>query len=132
MSKGKVLIVDDEPDIIRAISMRLKAEGYDAVAAMDGMQAVNMAMKEHPDLIILDIGLPAGDGHSVVERLQASTITCTTPIIFLTARTSEEDYKKAMSRGVNRYITKPFDPQELISCVASLITGVTIDNQKAN
>ncbi|MFH1891887.1 MAG: response regulator [Candidatus Zixiibacteriota bacterium] len=121
MSKGKILVVDDEPELVRAVSMRLRAEGYDVLTAMDGMQATNVAMRETLDLIILDIGMPAGDGHVVARRLRESIRTSAIPIIFLTAKTSEQDFSRAYDAGVDKYITKPYDPLELMSAVDSLM-----------
>ncbi|MBU1318780.1 MAG: response regulator [candidate division Zixibacteria bacterium] len=121
MSKGKILVVDDEPELVRAVSMRLRAEGYDVLTAMDGMQATNVAMRETLDLIILDIGMPAGDGHVVARRLRESIRTSAIPIIFLTAKTSELDFSRAYDEGVDKYITKPYDPLELMSAVDSLM-----------
>jgi DNA-binding response OmpR family regulator len=126
MSKGKVLVVDDEPDIVRTISMRLKANGYEVITALDGAQATAIALREEPDLVILDIGMPAGNGHVVAERLKASSKTCSIPIIFLTARTAQSDFKKASDLGVARYITKPFDPQELLLCVKGLLSAESV------
>jgi len=120
MSKGKILIVDDEPEIVKAVSMRLNASGYETVIAMDGLQATSKAIKEQPDVIILDIGMPAGDGHTVVQRLKISVKTNCIPIVFLTARTSEEDRQKAYDQGVDKYITKPFDSDELIAAIDEL------------
>ncbi len=121
MAKGKILVVDDEPEIVRSIGMRLRAGGYEVVSAMDGLQATNVALREQPDLIILDIGMPAGDGHVVAKRLSQSIRTCSVPIIFLTARTAEEDFNKAWDAGVAKYIVKPFDPDELMTAVESLL-----------
>ncbi len=122
MYKGKVLVVDDEPDIIKTVSLQLKASGYEVVSAMDGLQATNIAIIEQPDLIILDIGMPVGDGHTVANRLKNSSKTCSVPIIFLTASTNPEDYKKAFNAGIAKYITKPFDPRELLTAVDDLLT----------
>jgi DNA-binding response OmpR family regulator len=120
MAKAKVMIVDDEPEIVRSLGMRLRANGYDVVSAMDGLQATNVAMKEQPDVIILDIGLPAGDGHMVAKRLRESMKTCSVPIIFLTARTSESDYERAFQQGVSKYLTKPFRAEDIIDAVSEL------------
>lgn len=122
MFKGKILVVDDEPDIVKTVGIRLKASGYKVVSAMDGLQATNIAIIEQPDLIILDINMPAGDGHTVAKRLKHSSKTCSVPILFLTASTNPEDYKKAFDSGVVKYITKPFDPKELIAAVDDLVT----------
>ena len=121
MPSGRVLVVDDEPEIVRAVSMRLKARGYEVLTAMDGLQATNVAIKEQPDLIILDIGMPAGDGHHVAKRLRDSAKTCSIPIIFLTAKTSEEDFMKAFDEGVSKYVTKPFDAEQLMRVVDELL-----------
>jgi len=72
MTKQKMLIVDDEADLVRSLSMRLRANGYEVVSAMDGVEATKMAIHEQPDVIVLDIGMPAGDGHVVAERLRDS------------------------------------------------------------
>ncbi len=121
MSKGKILVVDDEPEIVRSVSMRLTASGYDVISAMDSLQATNLAIREHPDLVILDIGMPAGGGHVVVERLRENANTFATPVIYLTARTTAEDYQKAREGGVEKYMTKPFDSAELLGAVEEIL-----------
>jgi DNA-binding response OmpR family regulator len=121
MSKGKILVVDDEPEIVRSISMRLKMHGYEVIAAADGTQATSTALRELPDLILLDIGLPAGSGHIVAKRLRDSTKTAQIPIIFLTARTTESDYQQAFELGVEQYITKPFRPEELMFAIEATL-----------
>lgn len=123
MSKGKVLVVDDEPEIVKTVSLRLKAHGYQVVTAYDGLQATSVALKEDPDVIILDIGMPAGDGHLVAKRLRDSAPRLI-PIIFLTAHTSRGDYEQAFEEGVAKYITKPFRPEELLAAVEELIERV--------
>jgi DNA-binding response OmpR family regulator len=124
MAKGRILVVDDEPEIVRSVSMRLKSNGYEVLAATDGVQATTTALRELPDLIILDIGLPAGSGHVVVKRLRDSIKTAQIPIIFLTAHTSEQDYQQAFERGVEQYITKPFRPEDLIYAIESMLPSV--------
>src|SRR5688500_2449363 len=86
MAKAKILIVDDDQDIRRLLGHRLKSEDYDTVFAGDAISAVNMARKEEPDLILLDLGLPAGDGYVVIERLKAMPALEGIPIIIVTAR----------------------------------------------
>ena len=121
MSKGIVLVVDDEPDIVRSVSIRLQSAGYDVLTAMDSLQATNIALKKTPDLIILDLGMPAGGGHVVIERLRGSVKGCNIPIIILSARTSYEDMQKAIEKGIEKYITKPFKSEELMAAVDELI-----------
>ena len=122
MSKGKILVVDDEAEIVKTVSLRLKANDYEVVTAMDGVQATNVAFRENPDLIILDIGMPAGDGHAVAKRMSESVQMFDTPIIFLTARVNEKDYQMAFEEGVSKYITKPYRPEELLAAVEELMS----------
>jgi DNA-binding response OmpR family regulator len=117
MSKGKVLVVDDEPEIIKGLSIRLRAAGYEVVTAMDGMQATTTAMREKPDVVVLDIGLPAGNGHIVAQRLRENTVTMHVPIIILTARVGDDDYMQALQNGVNKFLTKPFKAEEIMSAI---------------
>jgi DNA-binding response OmpR family regulator len=116
-SKKKILIVDDERDIVMALMIRLKGAGYDVVTAFDGAQAVFVAHKEKPDLILLDIRMPAGDGFSVAERLKRSVNTSTIPIIFLTGSPEKKAEEKAMELGSRFYIRKPYDPEELLDAI---------------
>ena len=121
MAKEKILVVDDEPDIVKTVSMRLKSSGYEVVTAKDGVQAVEVAMKEQPDLIVLDIRMPEMDGHGVAARLRDSIDTAFIPIIFLTASTTESDYQTAVGEGASKYVTKPFEPEELVAAIKQLL-----------
>jgi DNA-binding response OmpR family regulator len=116
--RRKVLIVDDEPDIVRALALRLKTAGYDVVTAMDGAGALMTAVTEQPDLVLLDIGLPYGDGHVVAERLRSNPKTAHIPILFLSARNAPEDLGSARKSGAVGFITKPYDPEELLRRVS--------------
>ena len=122
--KPKVLIVDDELDVVMALKMRFEANGYEVVSASDGVQATSQALRERPDLIILDIGMPGGDGFVVVERLKAAAATQLIPIVILSARQAISDTQRANDLKVDRYLTKPFKPEELMGIAASL-TGQT-------
>ncbi len=115
--KKKILIVDDERDIVKALMIRLQRAGYDVVTAFDGAQGVFMAHKEKPDLIILDIRMPAGDGFSVAQRLKRSIHTFTIPVIFLTGSPEKNAEEKAMALGARFYIKKPYDPEELLDAI---------------
>jgi len=112
--RRKILVVDDEPDIVRALALRLKVAGYDVVAATDGAGALMTALTEQPDLVLLDIGLPHGDGHFVASRLRSNARTAHIPILFLSARNAPEDLGSARSSGAVGFITKPYDPEELL------------------
>ncbi len=115
--RKKILVVDDERDIVKALMIRLQGAGYDVVTAFDGAQGVFMAHKEKPDLIILDIRMPAGNGFSVAQRLKHSTHTFTIPVIFLTGSPEKNAEEKAMAMGARFYIKKPYDPEELLDAI---------------
>jgi DNA-binding response OmpR family regulator len=112
--RRKILIVDDEPEIVRAVALRLKTAGYDVVAAMDGAGALMTAVTEQPDLVLLDIGIPYGDGHFVAARLRENAKTSHIPILFLSARNAPDDLGSARQSGAVGFITKPYDPEELL------------------
>ena len=122
MSPARVLIVDDEPDLLRALGLRLKAAGYEVLVAADGIRAMQTAIRDQPSVIILDIGMPGGDGHTVAQRLKASIRTLAIPIIFLTARKSPEDLKRAKEAGAVAYLLKPFKPEELLAAIAKALS----------
>jgi len=115
--KRKILVVDDERDIVKALMIRLKTHGYDVVTAFDGAQGVFMAHKEKPDLIVLDIRMPAGDGFSVAAKLKESEFTLNIPIIFLTGSPERASEERAMEVGGRFYIKKPYDPEELLDAI---------------
>ena len=117
MGQKKILIVDDERDIVKALMIRLQANDYEVVAAFDGAQGIFMANKEMPDLIIIDIRMPAGDGFSVVEKLKQSDRTHRIPIIFLTGSPERNAEERAMGLGARFYIKKPYDSEELLDAV---------------
>ena len=115
--KKKILIVDDERDIVKGLMIRLQGAGYEVVTAFDGAQGVFMAHKEKPDLIILDIRMPAGNGFSVAQRLKRSIHTFTIPVIFLTGSPEKNAAEKAMALGARFYVKKPYDPEELLDAI---------------
>ena len=115
MAKGKILVVDDEQDVVKGLKIRLKANGYNVIIASDSVQAFTMANKEKPDLIILDIMIPGGGGFVVAERLKQSTATHHIPIIFLTGISGGED--RAYKVGASGYVMKPYHPDELMETI---------------
>jgi DNA-binding response OmpR family regulator len=115
--KKRILIVDDERDIVKALTIRLRGAGYEVVTAFDGAQGIFMAHKENPDLVILDIRMPAGNGFSVAEKLKQSTNTLAIPVIFLTGSPERNSEEKAMALGVRFYVKKPYDPEELLDAI---------------
>lgn len=119
--RKKILIVDDDEELVRILSVNLSMEGFEVCAAFDGMSAVMRAHKEQPDLIVLDIRMPAGNGMSVVEKLRASTKTFAIPIMFLSALPREEVKEKAAQAGVIHYYTKPFDLESLLNYIKGIL-----------
>ena len=114
-SEGKILIIEDEEDVAKALKIRLKANGYDVISAPDSIQGVTLANKEKPDLIILDIMIPGGGGFAVAERLKQSVDTWDIPIIFLTGISGTEEM--AYKAGARFYFKKPYDPIELLNAI---------------
>ena len=115
--KKKILIVDDERDIVKALMIRLQGAGYEVVTAFDGAQAIFVAHKEKPDLILLDIRMPAGNGFSVAEKLKHSVDTSSIPVIFLTGSPETNAEERATTLGARFYIKKPYDPEELLDAI---------------
>jgi two-component system, OmpR family, alkaline phosphatase synthesis response regulator PhoP len=110
----KVLVIDDEPKIVEICHDYLRASGFDVVSAGDGFQGINMARREKPDLIVLDLMLPGMDGLDVCRALRREG---NIPIIMLTARVEESDKLVGLELGADDYITKPFSPRELVARV---------------
>jgi DNA-binding response OmpR family regulator len=121
MDKPKILIVDDDPDLRRGLNLRLRANHYDTYYACDGFSAVAMAQKEHPDLIILDIGLPAGDGFVVLERLQRHASLAAIPVIVLTARDPQSNRERTLKAGASAFFQKPADNEELLAAIRATL-----------
>lgn len=117
----KLLIVDDEPELLLLMAVRLKASGYEIFTASDGQRALEVAKKEGPDLIILDIMLPKMDGYKVCGLLKKDTRYANIPILLFSARAQTEDMKLGEEVGADAYITKPFDPQILLSKIEFLL-----------
>jgi len=125
----KILVVDDELNVLKVIASRLKANNYDVVTASDGTFAVKKALEEKPDLIILDIKMPAGGGISVFENLRRLDNTMMTPVIFITAHPTEEIKKQVLEMGAEDFVAKPFDPDDLLAKVRKAL-GENIEEKK--
>jgi two-component system KDP operon response regulator KdpE len=123
MQKAKILIVDDDPDLRRALKLRLRANRYETVHAADGYSAIAMAQKERPNLIILDLGLPAGDGLVVLERLQNSDALSSIPVIVLTARDPQGNEARTLAAGATAFFQKPADNNELLEVIRASLEG---------
>lgn len=117
MANAKILIVDDDPDLRQALRLRLRANNYEIVTAVDGYSAISQAYKEHPNLIILDIGLPAGDGFVVLDRLQQDDRLSEIPVIVLTARDPQTAEQRSLQSGATAFFQKPADNSELLEMI---------------
>lgn len=121
MATQKILIVDDDPDLRQALRLRLRANRYETVHAGDGYSAIAQAYKEDPDLIILDLGLPAGDGFVVLDRLQRDDKLSTIPVVVLTARDPQSSEQRAMEAGAAAFFQKPADNAELLEVIRATL-----------
>jgi len=117
MDKQKILIVDDDEDLAKGLRVRLRANNYAVGVAPDAISAISEAKKETPDLILLDLGLPAGDGFIVMERLSNIASLASIPIIVLSAREPEANKKRALGAGATAYLQKPVDNEELLTAI---------------
>ena len=114
MKKEKILIIDDEAQLVDMFKMRLEANNYDVIAAYDGEEGLDKAQKENPDIILLDIQMPRMDGYQTLKKLREDSRTESIPVIMLTAKSQAVDVSQAAGLGANDYIVKPFDPQTLM------------------
>ncbi|HEX9530845.1 MAG TPA: response regulator [Acidimicrobiales bacterium] len=118
-----VLVVDDEPLVVRLVELNLEMDGYRVVAAYDGPSGLRAAGEEHPDVIVLDMMMPGMDGLEVARHLKSDPGTATIPIIFLSARSSPADVAAGLAAGAAVYMAKPFDAEELSAKIAELLKG---------
>jgi two-component system alkaline phosphatase synthesis response regulator PhoP len=115
MGKRKILIIEDDKDIVEMLDYNLKEEGYETISALNGEEGIKLAGKERPDLIILDIMLPIMDGFEVCRTLKNDDTVAHIPIIILSAKSQETDKVVGLELGADDYVTKPFSPRELIA-----------------
>lgn len=124
----KILVVDDEETMVRALSTLLAQEGFDVVTATDGAQALDKARVEHPDLILLDVMLPGTDGLEVCRQIRTWS---TVPVIMLTAKTAEVDKVTGLDVGADDYVTKPFSSPELLARVKANLRRAQMQADRA-
>lgn len=117
MSGKVILIVDDDEDFLQTLTIRMRTSGYKAVVAQDGMQAVMMAQRHNPDLVVLDMRMPAGDGLSVMDKLSRSTKTMNIPVIVVTAYDDDTTKQQVIGMGAVNYLRKPFEVEELLAAI---------------
>jgi two-component system KDP operon response regulator KdpE len=118
VAANKILVVDDEPQIIKLVTMNLEMEGFQVISAADGYEALERVTKELPDLVILDIMMPDMDGFETLKRIRNLS---SVPVIFLTIRGQEFDRVHGLDLGADDYITKPFSPRELVSRIKAVL-----------
>jgi two-component system phosphate regulon response regulator PhoB len=120
-SKGTILLIDDERDLIELVRYNVEREGFDVIATHDGREGLEIARKHHPELILLDVMMPGMDGLEVCRALRRDPATERTPVIMLTARASESDRVVGLELGADDYLTKPFSPRELVARVKAVL-----------
>lgn len=120
----KILVVDDERHIVRLVEVNLTRAGYDVLTAYDGVEALEVVQKDKPDMIVLDVMMPRMDGFEVLRKLQADSETQNIPVIMLTAKAQDADIFKGWSSGVSSYLTKPFNPRELLTFVERIFQSL--------
>lgn len=121
VARLKVLVVEDEPVQLKILTAGLAAEGFDVVVARDGVQAVGMVRKEQPSLVLLDIGLPGGDGYVVLQRLKSLSPHSILPVIAVSARSAETEREKMLSMGADDYFQKPVSLPGLVARINELL-----------
>jgi DNA-binding response OmpR family regulator len=122
-AQAKILVVDDEPDLVSTVEYRLKFANFHVVTAANGQEGLERAAAEKPDLILLDTNMPGMNGHEMLERLRAEPALKHIPVIMLTARCEPQDIAAASSRGVCDYVTKPFDFAQLMGKIEAVLAG---------
>lgn len=121
MDKKKILLVEDEVDLVKAIELRLTKEGFNVITSLDGEDALKKARTEKPDLLILDLMLPKIDGYKVCRLLKFDQEYKNMPVIMLTARVEERDRNLGMEMGADEYITKPFQWDDLLAKILNFL-----------
>ena len=123
-SDKRILVCDDEKHIVRLVQINLEREGYQVITAYDGKEGLSKAQSEKPDLIVLDVMMPYMDGFEVLRNLKKDPATRDIPVIMLTAKAQDADVFRGWKEGVDTYLTKPFNPMELISFVKRIFQSI--------
>jgi DNA-binding response OmpR family regulator len=121
MVQKKILVVDDDPDVRLGLQLRLNANHYDVICAADGVASIAEARKHMPDLVILDLGLPAGDGFSVLERLKANEKLSSIPVIVLSGRDRVGNRDRALKAGARTFLQKPMANEKLLAVIRMVL-----------
>lgn len=124
----KILAVDDERHIVRLVQVNLERQGYEVVTAFDGKEALEKIASENPDLVVLDVMMPYMDGFEVLQTIRKNPETRELPVIMLTAKAQDADVFRGWQQGVDCYLTKPFNPMELITFVRRIFKSLDEDD----
>lgn len=131
MSQKKILIADDEEDVVTSLRFSLEKQGYQCLTAYDGKEALDMAKRENPDLMLLDIMMPKMNGYKVARLLKFDQKYKHIPIVMLTARTQERDRDLGNETGADTYVTKPFEMDDLLEVIDGILrSGPSEDGEK--
>lgn len=122
---ARVLVIDDEPDVRWLLRISLERVGHEVLLAEDGLRGVAMAQRQHPDAIVLDLMMPVMDGYGVLEALGRDGRTAHVPVVVLTAKALPDEERKVTEAGARRFLTKPFDPDDLAVELERLLAGET-------
>ena len=125
---AKILAVDDEKHIVRLVQINLQKEGYDVITASNGQEALDRIAADKPDLVIMDVMMPQMDGFEALKTLKSQPETVNLPVIMLTAKAQDADVFEGWKSGADLYLTKPFNPSELMSFVKRILQ----DREKSN
>jgi DNA-binding response OmpR family regulator len=117
----KVLVIDDDPVIVQLLRVNFEIEGFEVVSAGDGQEGLERAMADHPDVVLSDIMMPRMDGLQLVHQLKNNASTRSLPVILLSAKAQNAEVQEGLDAGADDYVTKPFDPLELIDRVYALL-----------
>jgi len=127
---AKILVVDDEPAILQMLKMNLEMEGHEAILAGDGETAIKRIESEHPDIVLLDIMMPALDGWQVLQRLQEMSLGKPPKVLVVTAKGGERDISKAFDLGAVDFVPKPFDVEDLLDRVKVVLVRTEIETEE--
>ncbi len=131
-ARKKILIIDDEPGVVEILRVNLEWEGYDICEAFDGREGWEKARSEKPDLVILDVMMPQMSGLELLTRLKADPQICAVPVLMLTVRAEDGDVVQALEKGAVEYLTKPFEPLNLIRVVRKILEELDQPGREAH
>lgn len=129
---GRILVVDDEPHIVKLVSFALERAGHEVLQAADGVQGVAVASESHPDLILMDVMMPVMSGYDALDRLKSDSSTSDIPVVMLSAKSQHYEQEEGLRRGALQYICKPFTPRDLADTVNAILSGEEGEGVRAN